>query len=200
MQQDECIRDATSFWGGCLPRQRWPTASFPFVPERVGSGESMNIKIRIMIGLALLLPLTIAAQNPQAQPRSAHVSARAAAYETIKEVIVVGTVVTCSENSTSRPNGVHAIVQTPTGKIDVHLGPSSYLRANHFSLASGDSVRFVGAMSSLKTGGVLLARIAQKGGQALAIRSPQGFLLAGGASRTLPEAQRAQSVQNGSAR
>ena len=165
----------------------------------------MNIRVRILIGfMALsvpaLLPVTSAAQTPQAQPRSTQASAHAAAYETTKEVIVVGTVVSYSENGTSRPNGAHVVVQTPTGKVDVHLGPSSYLRANNFTLAAGDAVRFVGAMSSTETGAVLLARIAQKGSQALAIRSTQGFLLAGGAARTLPEAQRAQSAQNGSAR
>ena len=167
----------------------------------------MNIRVRILIGFATLsmstasiVPRPSAAQTPQAQPRSAQASAHAAVYETTKEVIVVGTVVSYSENGASRPNGAHVVVQTPTGKVDVHLGPSSYLRANNFTLAAGDAVRFVGAMSSTETGGVLLARIAQKGSQALAIRSTQGFLLAGGAARTLPEAQRAQSAQNGSAR
>jgi hypothetical protein len=165
----------------------------------------MNIKVRILVGfvalfVAAILPGTSAAQTPHAQPRSAQISARAAAYESTKELIVVGTVVSYLEHGTSRPNGAHVVVQTSTGKVDVHLGPSSYLRANNFTLAAGDSVRFVGAMSSTETGGVLLARIAQRGSQALAIRSTQGFLLAAGAPRTLPEAQRAQSARNGSAR
>ena len=165
----------------------------------------MNIRVSILVGFvtlstAAILPGSSGAQTPQAQPRSTQASAHAVVYETTKEVIVVGTVVSYSENGTSRPNGAHVVVHTPTGNVDVHLGPSSYLRANNFTLAAGDAVRFVGAMSSTETGGVLLARIAQKGSQALAIRSTQGFLLAAGAARTLPEAQRAQSTQNGSAR
>ncbi|HVM76274.1 MAG TPA: hypothetical protein VMT75_11560 [Candidatus Saccharimonadales bacterium] len=165
----------------------------------------MKSKVRILIGIVALsvgalLPGMIAAQNPQPPPRSSQTSARAAAYETAKEVIVVGTVVSYSESSMSRPNGTHVLVKTPNGNIDVHLGPASYLRANNFSLAAGDSVRFVGAISSTESGSVLLARIAQKGSQALAIRSTKGFLLAAGAPRTLPQAQRAQSTQNGSAR
>jgi len=92
------------------------------------------------------------------------------------------------------------LVQTATGKVDVHLGPSSYLHANNFALAVGDSVRFIGALSSTPTGSVLLARIAQKGNQALAIRSTKGFLLAASAGRTLPAEQRAQAAQNGSPR
>ena len=166
----------------------------------------MNIKVRMLIGFAALavamtISGTASAQHAQpAQQRDRHVSARAAAYDVTREVVVQGTVLTYSENSTSRPNGVHVTVLTPTGPVDVHLGQSSYLRANHFSLTTGDTVRFVGAMSSAATGRVLLARIAQKGSQAIAIRSTQGFLLATGATRSLSNEQRAQAPQNVSAR
>jgi len=165
----------------------------------------MNIKIGMTaavaaLGIAAALPGTALAQSPQAQPRSAQVaSPRAIAYDTAREVTVVGTVVSYTENA-AHPNGVHALVQTSTGKVDVHLGPSSYLHANKFALATGDSVRFIGAMSSAQTGSVLLARIAQKGNQALAIRSTKGFLLATSAPRTVPAAQRAQEAVNGSPR
>ena len=166
----------------------------------------MNIKVRMMVGFAVLavsvtLSGTASAQHAQpAQQRDTRVSARAAAYDATREVVVQGTVLNYSENSTSRPNGAHVTVQTPTGPVDVHLGPSSYLRSHHFSLATGDSVRFVGAMSSADTGSVLLARIAQKGSQAIAIRSTQGFLLATGATRSLSNEQRAQAPQSVSAR
>jgi len=55
-------------------------------------------------------------------------------------------------------------------------------------------------MSSADTGSVLLARIAQKGSQTIAIRSTRGFLLATGATRSLSKEQRAQASQNVSAR
>ena len=165
----------------------------------------MNIKIGMTAAVAALslvtaLPGIALAQSPQAQPRSAQVaSPRAVAYDAAREVTVVGTVVSVSENS-SHPNGVHVLVRTSTGKVDVHLGPSSYLHANNFTVAAGDSVRFIGAMSSAQTGSVLLARIAQKDNQALAIRSTKGFLLATSAPRTVPAAQRAQEAVNGSPR
>jgi len=166
----------------------------------------MNIKVRMMVGfaslaVAVMLSGTASAQHVQPAQRShTRVSARAAAYDATREVVVQGTVLNYSENSASRPNGAHVMVQTPTRPVDVHLGPSSYLRANHFSLAAGDSVRFVGALSTTDTGSVLLARIAQKGSQAIAIRSTRGFLLAAGATRTLSSEQRAQAAQNVSAR
>lgn len=166
----------------------------------------MNIKVRLMVGFAPLavavtLAATASAQHAQpAQQTDTRVSARSAAHDATQEVVVQGTVLNYSENSMSRPNGAHVTIQTSTGPIDVHLGPSSYLRSHHFLLATGDSVRFVGAMSSADTGSVLLARIAQKGSQTIAIRSTRGFLLATGATRSLSNEQRAQASQNVSAR
>jgi hypothetical protein len=79
--------------------------------------------------------------------------------------------------------------------MDVHLGPASYLHSNHFSLSAGDSVRFVGVNVVANGGSVFLARIAQKGTQALALRSPRGFLLATTATRALPQSERTQNAQ-----
>ena len=159
-----------------------------------------------IIGLVALvclanLPGTARAQQAQRMQQSeVRVSARAAAYDAKREVVVQGTVLSFPEDSTSRPTGAHALVQTPTGNVDVHLGPSSYLRANHFSLAAGESVRFVGAMSATDSGTILLARTGQKGSQVVTIRSPQGFLIGKGGPRTLTSEQRAQGEQKVSAR
>jgi len=166
----------------------------------------MNIRVHMKVGCAALaaavtLSGTASTQHAQpAQQRDTRISARVTAYDATREVVVNGTVLSYSENSTSRPNGAHVMVQTPTGPVDVHLGPSSYLRANHFSLTAGDSVRILGSMSSADTGSVLLARIAQKAGQTIAIRSTQGFLLATGATRGMSNEQRMQAAQNVSPR
>ena len=102
-----------------------------------------------------------------------------------------------TEESSRAPIGVHATIQTAKGIVDVHLGPASYLRSNHFSLSAGDSVRIIGVNVTANGGNVFLARIAQKGTQALAVRSPRGFLLATSATRALPQAERTQSAQQG---
>jgi hypothetical protein len=153
------------------------------------------MKIEMMMGCAALAGLMTLANTADAQERVSRASPRAAAYDANHEVVVQGTVLEYLENSTLPPIGTHVKVQTSSGTVDVHLGPSSYLRDSHFSFASGDSVRFVGAMSSVDKRPVLLARIAQKGSQAIAIRSTQGFLLATGATRSLSEKQRAQASQ-----
>jgi hypothetical protein len=160
----------------------------------------MKLRIRKIIGCAALagsMTLSIAAS---AQQRSSLVSPRPTAYDTTRETLVQGTVLSYTEDSPLLPIGAHVAVQTSTGTVDVHLGSASYLRANHFSLAPGDSVSFVGASIPANKGTVFMARIAQKGSQSIAIRSARGFLLATAATRTLSQAQRAQAAQQVSPR
>jgi hypothetical protein len=154
----------------------------------------MKLKACI-IGCVALAPLVTLLVSAKAQQPRAAASSRTIAYNAARESFVQGTVVAYVENSNVPPIGVHVSVQTASGTVDVHLGPARYLRANHFSLAPGDSVRFVGAIGSSDRGAVFLARIAQKGGQAIAIRSAQGFLLATSAARSMSKDQRAQAQQ-----
>ena len=69
---------------------------------------------------------------------------RTLAYDATQETVVEGTVLSYTAESATPPIGAHFILQTATGAIDVHLGAASFLQANHFSLATGDSVRVVG--------------------------------------------------------
>jgi hypothetical protein len=59
--------------------------------------------------------------------------------------------------------------------IEVHLGDARLLAANHFSIEIGETLRIVG--ETLTTGNTTLfvARIVQKGTQALAVRTARGF-------------------------
>jgi hypothetical protein len=160
----------------------------------------MTPKIRITIGSAalaaaiLLLPIA-GAQQRVAQQRVAKVASRPTAYDATRETILQGTVVSYTENSPRAPLGAHVTVQTVTGTVDVHLGPASYLRSNHFSFAAGESVRLVGVSVATKGGDVFLARTAQRGAQAIAVRSPHGFLLANSRARSLPPTERAANAQ-----
>lgn len=139
-------------------------------------------------------------RKTQVEARPAAVPARAFAYDAKRESVLEGTVMGYTEGGQIAPTGAHATVRTRSGDVDVHLGPASYLQANHFSLAAGEQVRFVGVNAVVNGKGVFLARIAQKGNQVVAIRSPRGSLLANGAARLLTEAERAQMKQQGGAR
>ena len=139
-------------------------------------------------------------QQRSVQPRSAPVTPRASVSSDAKETLVQGTVVTYAEHSTRPPMGAHLTVQTATGAVDVHLGPASYLRANHFSLVTGDSVSVVGKLVQIDKQPVFQARIVQKGNQSITVRTPRGFLMASTAGRSSATARSGQTTQQGGPR
>jgi hypothetical protein len=157
----------------------------------------MRLKIHMISGCALLAMFVTLSLMATGQQRREPAGSRAIAYDAEREIVLQGTVLGYTENSPVPPIGAHATVQTANGIIDVHLGPAPYLHAYHFSFVSGDSVRLVGTISRQNKNVVFLARVAQKGSQAIAIRSTQGFLLARGAPRCMSKEQRAQAQEEG---
>jgi hypothetical protein len=109
------------------------------------------------------------------QQAAAEPAARAGEYDVKRESDVVGTVVGYSANSKSAPFGARATVQTSSGVIEVHLGDARLLAANHFSIATGDTLRIVGETLGARNMNLFVARIVQKGTQALAVRTSRGF-------------------------
>jgi hypothetical protein len=100
---------------------------------------------------------------------------RAGEYDVKRESDVVGTVVAYAANSKTAPFGARATVQTSSGVIEVHLGDARLLAANHFSIATGDTLRIVGETLAAGNANLFVARIVQKGTQALAVRTSRGF-------------------------
>jgi hypothetical protein len=100
---------------------------------------------------------------------------RAGEYDVKRESDVVGTVVAYAANSKTAPFGARVTMQTGSGVIEVHLGDARLLAANHFSIATGDTLRIVGETLSAGNANLFVARIVQKGTQALAVRSARGF-------------------------
>jgi len=139
--------------------------------------------------LLLLLGNAVWAQQLADRPRQA--AMRTLAYDATRETVVEGTVLSYTAESPTPPIGAHLVLQTAAGAIDVHLGAASFLLANHFSLAKGDSVRVVGVSSSTRQGTVFLVRVIQKGGQSLVVRTANGAPLSLARARALG-AQKAQ--------
>ena len=141
--------------------------------------------------LLLLLGNTVWAQQLADRPRQAAI--RTFAYDTTRETVVEGTVLSYTAKSATPPVGTHLILQTAAGAIDVHLGAASFLEANHFSLAKGDSVKVVGVSSASRQGTVFLVRVIQKGGQSLVLRTAKGAPLSLARGRSMG-AQKAQQL------
>jgi hypothetical protein len=135
---------------------------------------------RIGIGGAWLASVLLLSTAAGAQQKAPSATPRNQAYDASRESVLQGTVLSYTATATTAPLGAHVTVQTASGVVDVHLGNAQLLTANHFSLASGDSVRITGESVSYGTSTQFLARIIQKGNQALAVRSVRGFPLASG--------------------
>lgn len=129
---------------------------------------------RVCAGLGVLLWLAVTGGAQQKSPGMAPASP---AYDVSRENVLQGTVVAFTRMSTTPPLGAHVTVQTSSGIIDVHLGSSQLLEANHFSLTSGQSVKIVGESLPFGQGAQFFARVIESGSQSVALRSVRGFPL-----------------------
>jgi hypothetical protein len=135
-------------------------------------------------GGAILLALIVlfATGGPAlAQTGEAHSKAVPAppAYQASKEVTLEGTVYSVITKPTAGMlMGAHAILATPAGDVDAHLGNYAMKGANPLTLTPGERVQVVGVMST-RAGGrqVLLVRTVQAGSHTYTIRNKNGFLL-----------------------
>src|SRR3989441_6745379 len=144
----------------------------------------MKFFFRFVLSCALLIGLcAIFSRAAGAQQKAQPDSPSNRAYDMRRETVLEGTVLKYTEASTVPPLGAHVLLQTASGPVDVHLARARSLQVNHFSLNTGDSIRVVGESLSYGDGTSFVARVIQKGQQALAIRSIRGFPLSLGGAR-----------------
>jgi archaellin len=130
------------------------------------------------IGIACFASVVLFAATGAAQQKSsATPQQRLSMYDRARELSVQGSVISYAENSTVAPLGPRVLLQTASGTLDVHLGNAALLQSNHFTLATGDSVRVIGENVAIGSTTQFLARLIQKGNQAILLRSPNGFPL-----------------------
>jgi hypothetical protein len=134
--------------------------------------------------LATILAMCLSAGAQQATQSSVQ---RLQSYDVRREVSLLGTVVKFEPASSVAPMGAHLLLQTSSGQVDVHLGNSKVLQANHLEFNPGDNVRIIGEELAFGDGTILVARIVQKGAQAVAVRNTKGFLTSPAA--TMPPAK-----------
>ncbi len=132
----------------------------------------------LILGLILSLVAGLSCRPIIGQEHgSASTNAMLASYDVKREVTLTGTVVAFIPASQIAPLGAHLTLQTRSGVLDVHLGDVRFLAANHFAIQSGDSLRIIGETVTYGKGTQFVARVVQKGTQALAVRSVAGIPL-----------------------
>jgi hypothetical protein len=111
------------------------------------------------------------------QEKPAAVAVQPGAYDMSREVTLVGKVVSYSASSAVPPWGPHAKLQTASAMMDIHRGDARLLNAQHMAIESGDSLRIIGEEVTQASQKQFVARIVQKGTQAVVLRSVPGFPL-----------------------
>lgn len=109
--------------------------------------------------------------------------ARGARLYDTKTVTTVTGQVTAVEQTGRRGRGVHLQVQTASGLLPVHLGPSWFLEEQKLALAAGDQVEITGSQVTFDGKPTLIAQVVKKGEQALALRDMQGVPVWAGQGR-----------------
>jgi hypothetical protein len=80
--------------------------------------------------------------------------------------------------------GTHLILQTETGTLEVHLGPTAFLESEKIigsgssdqpgPIAQGDTIEVVGSRMTIGGSRALIAREIRKGGQSWTLRDANG--------------------------
>jgi hypothetical protein len=136
----------------------------------------MNWRVILVIGVSLAAVAGLLAQESQIPSSAARVQTQS--YDVAREINLVGTVISYTRSASSAPRGPRLSLQTSSGVVDVHLGDARLLDANKFTIQSGDTLRIIGENVSFNGPAQFVARIIQKGTQALTVRTAKGFPIA----------------------
>lgn len=134
--------------------------------------KSLN-RVNLIAGFALLclmvLPFAYAQQGPGPGQRTRM-------YDPATETTVKGTVAEVN-NVTGRHgwNGTHLTLKANGKTIDVHLGPSAFLKEKEFNFAKGDEIEVTGSKATYGNSTAIIAREVKKGGKTLVLRNAQGI-------------------------
>lgn len=135
----------------------------------------MRSKRKLIWGIFVIALALFCASLAVGQQKPATVPQVNIAYDITHEAVVQGTVTSYTAASDVPPVGPHAVIQTASGAVDVHLGNANFMKQNDLFLAPGDSVKIVGESKNLGGKNVFLARIVQKGSQTVTLRNLNGI-------------------------
>jgi len=129
--------------------------------------------------VAVLAVLSGAAAAALAQPAQGRRQA-GPVYDTKTEARFTGSVVDVQDvmppgrSGRRSLGGTHLTLKTATESLEVHLGPTAFLKDRKVELARGDAVKILGSRVTLDGESVLLAREVTKGESNWTLRDSTG--------------------------
>jgi hypothetical protein len=145
----------------------------------------MNSLTRLLIGAAPLMVVgaasfVLAQTTGQQSPPMYDVKTEATVKGTIDSV---ETVTGAGARGRGAAGGMHLVLKTVAGTLQVHVGPTAYLAEKGIVLAKGDAVEILGSRVTIGGEPVLIARQIKKGDQTWTLRDPSGRPLWSGRGR-----------------
>ena len=107
-------------------------------------------------------------------------------YDKSHEVTITGTVdavTTTQQGMRGMMGGTHLTLTVGADKIDVHVGPSSWLADKKYMFAAGDQLTIVGSRQAINGVDSLIAREIDKDGTKMTLRDDNGRPLWAGGMR-----------------
>jgi hypothetical protein len=106
-------------------------------------------------------------------------------YNTSSEATLNGIVeeVTEVDHAGFPGKGLHVLLKTDMGTLDLHIGPASFAAQEKLTLAKGDRLEVVGSKVKDNGADALIARTITKDGKTTTLRSTQGIPLWSGGAR-----------------
>jgi hypothetical protein len=101
---------------------------------------------------------------------------RAPKYNAATEVKVEGVVQEVQQYwcPINGDQGIHLMLKTDTGTLEVHVAPWRFLQGNGVSFSKGDQVTAVGSIVMYEGHDAMIARKITRGDQTFAFRQPNG--------------------------
>ena len=72
-------------------------------------------------------------------------------------------------------DGTHLVVKAGNEVVDVHVGPTWYLKQQKYGFASGDQIEVIGSKVKYQGADVIIARQVKKAGNTWKLRNAQGI-------------------------
>jgi DNA/RNA endonuclease YhcR with UshA esterase domain len=124
----------------------------------------------------LIIVAAIAFAVPAAYAQGVARRGRGRLYVPSAETTVTGTVAEVNTIPGRRgQTGTHLDLKTESGTLDVHVGPSAFLAAKHFTFAKGDRIEVTGSKVMHQGHEAIIAREIKMNGKTLTLRNAQGI-------------------------
>lgn len=131
----------------------------------------------LLYSLIFLMVVSVHAQGRRGNPGWGRSSAYVQMYDPHSVVLAKGSIASIETfiPSTGMSTGLHMVIKTQDGKLNIHLGPSWFLENQEIVLNVGDDVTVEGSRVAFGKDSVIIAGRVTRGEDVLVLRDSGGL-------------------------